>query len=78
MGKHSRQINRGTKQRSKTMVDLSLTNHVPYFALQPGHGLRQGSIDLSGNHQQRVAGAIVDPVVRGGRHCQMTARHIGI
>ena len=58
--------------------DLSLTDHVAHFAQQPGHGLRQGSIDLAGNHQQRIARTIVDPVVRRGRHRQMAARNVGI
>src|SRR5262249_62111805 len=37
---------------------LSLTDRVAYFAQQPGHSLRQRSVDLPGNHQQRVAGPV--------------------
>ena len=58
--------------------DLSLANHLPHLAKQPGHSLGQGSIDLSGNHQQWVAGAIVDPVVGAGGHGQMSTRNISI
>jgi hypothetical protein len=57
--------------------DPSLAHDIPHFAKQPRQGLRQRRIGLPGNHQQRIAGAIVDPVVGAGRHGQMTARHIG-
>src|SRR5262249_24090859 len=39
----------------------SLANSLADLAKQTGHSLRQGGIDLSGDHQQRVAGAVVDP-----------------
>jgi hypothetical protein len=58
--------------------DLSLANRSPHFAKQTGHSLRQSSIDLSGNHQQRVAGAVVDPVVGAGGHGQMSPRDVSI
>src|SRR5258705_9461601 len=56
--------------------DPSLADYVAYFAKQTGHSLRQRSIDLPSNHQQRVARAVVDPVVGASRHGQMTPRHI--
>ena len=58
--------------------DPSLADHVPHFAQQPGQGFRQRSVDLPGNHQQRIAGAVVDPVVGAGGHGQMAARHVSL
>jgi len=56
--------------------DPLLANQVPHFAKQPGQGLRQRSVYLPGNHQQRLAGTVVDPIVGAGRHGQMAARHV--
>src|SRR5262245_17302077 len=58
--------------------DPPLADHFPHLTQQTGHSLRHGSIDLSGNHQQWVTRGIVDPVIRGGGHGQMAARHISI
>ena len=58
--------------------DLSFADHLPHLSKQTGHGLREGSIDLPGNHQQRVAGTVVDPVIGAGVHGQMTPRHVRI
>jgi hypothetical protein len=58
--------------------DPPLPDHLPNLAKQTGHSLGQCSINLPGDHQQRVARAIVDPVVGGGGHSQMAARHISI
>jgi len=58
--------------------DPPFADHIPHFAKQPGQGLRQRRVDLPGNYEQRIAGAIVDPVVGASRHGQMTARHIGL
>jgi hypothetical protein len=58
--------------------DPSLADQLPHFAKQPGQGLRQRSVDLPGNHEQRVAGAVVDPVVGAGWHGQMAARHVSL
>ena len=57
--------------------DLALADDIAHLAKQPGQGPRQRRVDLPGKHQQRIAGAVVDPVVGAGRHGQMAARHIG-
>src|SRR4029434_9937253 len=54
--------------------DLSFADHTPHLTKQTGHSLRQCGIDLPSNHQQRVAGAVVDPVVCAGGHGQMAPR----
>src|SRR5215472_5219607 len=74
---------RGEQFRAKAAAvehnsDLSLANHPPHLAKQTGHSLRQGRINLSGHHQQWVAGAVVDPVVGAGGHGQMAPRHVSI
>src|SRR6516165_1302835 len=58
--------------------DSSLADDLPHLSEQTGHSLRQSSIDLSGNHQQWVAGAVVDPIIGAGRHGQMSPRHVSI
>ena len=58
--------------------DPSLADQVAHFAKQPWQGLRQRRVDLPGHHQQRVAGAVVDPVVGAGGHGQMSTRNISI
>jgi hypothetical protein len=40
--------------------DPPLPDHLPNLAKQTGHSPRQCSVNLPGDHQQRVAGAIVD------------------
>ena len=57
--------------------DPPLADDMPHLAQQPGQGLGQRRVDLSGNHEQRIAGAVVDPVIGAGGHGQMAARHIG-
>jgi len=74
---HRREQLRAPAAAVKDDGDLSPADHAAYFAQQAGHGLRQRSIDLSGNHQQRITGAIVDPVIRRRRHRQMAARNVG-
>src|SRR5215475_4232592 len=56
----------------------SLANNLADLAKQTGHSLRQGGIDLSGDHQQRVTGAVVDPVISAGAHGQMASCHVSI
>jgi hypothetical protein len=67
--------------RTLTAAKPALMNeddNIAYFAKQTGHSLRQRSIDLPSNYQQRVTRAVVDPVVGAGRHGQMTPRHTSI
>ncbi len=47
-------------------------------AQQLGEGLGQGGIQLCGDQQQRIAAAIVDPVVGGGGHRQMAPCHVSL
>ncbi len=47
-------------------------------AQQFGEGLGQGGIQLCGDQQQRIAAAIVDPVVGGGGHRQMASRYVSL
>src|SRR5215467_7939893 len=56
----------------------SFANNLADLAKHTGHSLRQGGIDLSGDHQQRVAGAVVDPVVGTGGHGQMAPCDVSI
>jgi hypothetical protein len=53
-----------------------LADHSAHFSKQTREGFGQCGVDFPGDHQQRVAGAIVDPIVGGGRHGQMAARHV--
>jgi hypothetical protein len=46
--------------------DSSLADHLPHLAKHARQGLRQRRIDLPSHYQQRIAGAIVDPVVGAG------------
>jgi len=72
---------RGEQLRAPTPTveddgDPPLAHQIADLAQQPGEGLRQRRIDLSGDQQQGVAGAVVDPVVGAGGHRQMTPRHV--
>src|ERR1700746_527595 len=74
---------RGEQFRAKATAvednsDASLADYLPHLTKQTGHSLRQSSIDLSGDHQQRVARAVIDPVVGAGGHGQMAPRHVSI
>ena len=48
-----------------------------HLSEQGGKGFGQGGVDLCGDRQQRIAPAVVDPVVGGGGHGQMAPRHVG-
>src|SRR5437016_1240355 len=52
-----------------------LADHPAHLSKQLGEGLGQRSVDIPGDEQQRVAGAIIDPVVGGGGHGQMAPCH---
>jgi hypothetical protein len=58
--------------------DPPLADHLAHLAKHARQGFRQGRIDLPGHHQQRIAAAIVDPVVGAGGHRQAAARHISV
>ena len=49
--------------RSKTMVTRRSPTTSRTSPKQSGQGVRQCRVNLPGNHEQRIAGAVVDPVV---------------
>ena len=55
-----------------------LADHAAYLLQQMRESLGQGGVDFTGNHQQRIAGAIVDPIIGGGGHGEMAARHVRV
>ena len=54
---------------------LLLADGGAHLSQQIGESLGEGGVELTGDQQQRIAGAIVDPVVGGGRHRQMAPGH---
>ena len=53
-----------------------LADRAAHLCEQTGEGSGQCGVDFACDHQQRITGAIVDPVVGGGGHGQMAARHV--
>ena len=47
-------------------------------ASRRGKAFVNAGVDLCGDHQQRIAGAVVDPVIGAGGHGQMAARHVSL
>ena len=59
-------FSQGTGPKAAPVLAHQGENTRMAVAEDPGQGPRQRRVDLPGDHQQQIAGAVVDPVVGAG------------